>query len=282
MGGKVSSAENLSEIASYISSKIGFTLDKEIGKGGFKQTFKVITKDGSFGALKIYNSSVISERTEREISSMNRCAHDGIAKINTIDKIAFNSNEYLYLIEEYIGGGTLTNRLAQGIMNSTELICFGNQMIDIIEYISGLGLVHRDIKPDNILFRDEGTRVVITDFGIVRGLSEISLTPTFLPSAPGTHGYAAPEQENNMKPHENWRTDQFSCGIVLSLCGLGIHPFGSSQLEAYKAISSFGDTTSVFKESIISSDYSAIQKMVEVWPVNRFRLIKDLRLAWNS
>ena len=271
-----------SEVANEICLKNDYSFDQEIGHGGFKHTYRVFTKEGLPWALKVFQNTAKTERTVREISAMTRCSHRGITKIASISQINIDGDSYLYMIEEYVGGGTLTARLKQGIMSRDEVIDFGNQMIDIIDYISSLGLVHRDIKPDNILFRDVGVSVVLTDFGIVRDLGEVSLTPTFLASAPGTHGFAAPEQETNQKNLENWRTDQFSCGIVFSLCALGMHPFGTTLLEAYQAISTFGDTLPDFKTAIKTTGYYPIQKMVEVWPVNRYRLVQDLRAAWNS
>lgn len=271
----------LSDVASEICRTEGFDFQGEIGHGGFKKTFRVMNQSTPL-ALKIYISSALSERTDREISAMTRCSHHGIARVFDINRIHFNGTEYLYIVEEFIGGGTLSSYLSGHRFNYDDLLAFGNQMIDIIEYVAGLNLIHRDIKPDNILFRDAQLQVVLTDFGIVRDLNQVSLTPTFFMSGPGTPGFAAPEQINNQKPLENWRTDQFSCGIVLSLCAFGINPFGVDQQAAHQAITSFGNPTSEFLANSQSSFYGTIKKMVEVWPVKRFRTIEELRLSWNN
>lgn len=273
---------DFSIVAGNICKTNDLTLIKRVGGGGCKETFQVSTKDGTVLALKIYHPGVKPERTAREIESMTRCFHPGIAKIFSIATFNYEKEEYTYLTEEFIGGGTLSEKLINGIFDIPSVIDLGNQLFSVITHIAELGLVHRDIKPDNILFRENSTQAVVTDFGIVRDLNAESITESFLMSGPGTLGFSAPEQMNNQKPMENWRTDQFACGIVLSMCGLGIHPYGDNIPEIANNIGKYGNTTTIFKERVKTSGLVVLEKMVSAYPARRFRTIPELIMAWNN
>lgn len=151
-----------------------------------------------------------------------------------------------------------------------------------IAHIAALNLVHRDIKPANILFRDNGLDPVITDFGIVRDLEAESLTATWASRAPGTPYYAAPEQMNNEKYLTDWRTDQFSAGILLSIIALNIHPYDDGSGRTLEAIAERWNTTAEFQEAITKNNYPVIGRMVEGWPVKRYRSVAQLIQDWNK
>jgi serine/threonine protein kinase len=140
-------------------------------------------------------------------------------------------------------------------------------------------LVHRDIKPDNIMFRDNSDLPVLVDFGIVRDLSESSITQTWMPMGPGTPYYAAPEQLNNEKHMIKWRTDQFSLGIVLGICLTGNHPFGEtgkSPNDAIIAVASRNKCSEEFKTKVIELGFEGIFKMIEPWPIGRYTTPAEL------
>jgi serine/threonine protein kinase len=273
---------SLSTIAERICATKKYDLVARVGQGGFKETFQVLTKEGESLALKLYQAHAQPERPEREIKAMTRCSHPGIAKIYSVDNFKYDSEDYLYIVEEFIGGGTLNDKLRSGVLDIHTVIDLGNQLFGVLEHISTLGLIHRDIKPDNILFRKNSSNIVVTDFGIVRDLNAESLTATFLPNGPGTFGFMAPELMNNIKPMEDWRTDQFSCGIVLSLSCFNIHPYGREINEIVQTIQRYGNTTLEFRDRVTSSGLIALDRMVSAYPVNRYRTIPELITAWNN
>jgi len=127
-----------------------------------------------------------------------------------------------YLVMEYLGGGSLKDIMAQGVRLSPEQAAtVGEQAASGVSYAHVRGLVHRDVKPENLLFDDEG-RVRITDFGVARALAETNV------SEPGDAllsavRYASPEQAEG-RPVES-KADVYSLGLVLYESMTGVVPF---------------------------------------------------------
>lgn len=195
-------------------------------KGAYKETFKALTADSASVALKILEPSKCNiARSEREIEALQKCDSPFVAKLYDYGRFTTSGgNAYYYSVEEYLHGGTLAERLTP--MLPTDVIqSYAVQLTEALKHLKSQSLVHRDIKPDNIMFRREHDAPVLVDFGLVRDLSASSLTQTWLPQGPGTPFYAAPEQLNNEKSLIGWRTDQFSLGVVLGICLTGQHPF---------------------------------------------------------
>lgn len=273
---------DLEKIAIEICNHIHLNYIKGVGKGAFKQTFHVNDGYGISFALKVYRHDAGIDRIIREIRAMEKCSHSSIAKIISVDTISIQQNTYLYVIEEFLAGGTLQDKLNAGTQFSrSTILTFGNQLLEAIAHIASLNLVHRDIKPANILFRNSGFEPVITDFGIVRDLNAESLTASWALRAPGTPYYAAPEQMNNEKHLTDWRTDQFSCGILLSVIALNMHPYDYGGEITLEAIAERWDTTKTFQEAIRKNNYPVLSKMVEGWPVKRYRTVAKLIQDWN-
>jgi serine/threonine protein kinase len=277
-------SNELSNVALRICEETALSFIKKVGEGSYKETFLVKQDDGSPIALKVYKLGSRKERTNREINAMQRCSHKAIAKLYSISNIEIDQQNYLFAREEYLGGGTLTRHLTRhGTLDTSTILSLGAQLISAIEHIESLGLVHRDIKPDNILFRQGTSEAVVTDFGIVRDLHADSLTTTWLIRGPGTPYFAAPEQLNNDKDLIDWRTDQFSLGVLLSICAIGEHPFNAGDLSIIEVIESVAQREPIsdaIKESLSETGLICIEKMVGAWPAQRFRTPQRLTNAW--
>jgi serine/threonine protein kinase len=153
---------------------------------------------------------------------MQRCSHPNIGRLSAIAGFYHDGIEYLLSAEEFLSGGTLTARLRRGLLRMDELRRFGTQLVSAVAHIASHDLVHRDIKPDNILFRIDDITPVIIDFGLVRDLVGTSLTQTWLMRGPGTPLFAPAEQLRNEQTLIDWRSDQFSLGVVIALRCLSI------------------------------------------------------------
>lgn len=143
--------------------------------------------------------------------------------------------------------------------------------------------MHRDLKPENILLNAD-VAPVIDDFGIVRDLADISLTQSWALRGPGTPYYASPEQLNNEKELIDWRADQFSLGVSLSVVTLGIHPYhrtGMTMDRVVEAVAQRDGPAAQFVTVATAAGLSALTKMTAAWPVGRFRTPQQLAAAWE-
>lgn len=264
-----------------ICEKENYRLIDEEGSGSFKRTYKVEDENGGCFALKIFKTNNFDVRTEREIGAMVKCNHPNIAKIIKIDSYIEN----VYLVEEFFSGGTLAEKMEISLLNFSEVIKFGEQLISAIEHISLLNLVHRDIKPQNLLFNDDKDSIILTDFGLVRDLNESSLTQSFANFGPCTPLFAAPEQLNNDKSLIDWRTDQFSLAITLAIGFFGYHPFESElkdNLDTINRIANRGKYSEKFKSSVEKLGLFSLSRMLSPWPVERYGNIEILKKEWLS
>jgi len=282
----MSDSIDLNELATDICNAQNLELLEFVDQGSYKLTFKVLSNSSTLYALKIYKSPEIDNRSKREIDVMLRCNHPGIAKIKHLDFHVYQEVRFLFLIEEFFGGGTLADILQnRGVFARDRIVALGNNLSQAISYLADKGLVHRDIKPANILFRENSSEPILTDFGIVRDLQATSETKTWLPSGPGTPFFASPEQLINDKKLIDWRADQFSLGITLALCAFGQHPFahnGFSPERTVEEVAKKGQTSEYFQQVIHESNLTALATMVSTWPANRYRTVDLLLEHWNS
>ncbi len=207
----------------------GYQIDKMIGKGGMATVYRATQTSLSRPAvLKVLN---ISGETDHS-NLIDRFLAEGriVASLNhpniiTIYDIGVTDDNALYISMEYIEGGDLKARM--GIPMSPE------EALDILIKIGkGLktaherGVIHRDVKPANILFRDDGTPL-LTDFGIAKQVgNDLDLTSTgvFL----GSPNYVSPEQADGKEI--DGRTDIYSLGCIFYEMLTGEKPFKSETL----------------------------------------------------
>lgn len=277
-------APTLEEIARAICSGRELTFQKKLGEGAFKEVFLVTTAAKEPKALKILKPGLASERTEREVEAMTRCRHANIAKLETVATFTYSSVQYTYLVEEFIGGGTLDELLQKGHLSRDALLPLGAPLIDAVGHVASNDLVHRDIKPANILFR-RADQPVLVDFGLVRDLRKSSVTVTWATCGPCTPLYASPEQLTNDKVIIGWRSDQFSLGVVLAFAGLGMHPFarpGDDPARTVLRVEAREGPSAEFIEAAKKAGLPVLVQMVGNWPVERIRKPADLLKAWHG
>lgn len=276
---------DLTEMAQAICVAKGYAFVERVGEGSFKETFHVRASDGASLALKVLREGNSPQRLQREIDAMSRCRHPNIGVLSSIDVVSRWGSRYLYMTEEYLEGGRLTDKISRGQMTGTELMVLGEVLISAVAHIASQGLVHRDLKPDNIMFRKDGRTAVIVDFGIVRDLSQPTLTQAWLPMGPGTPFYAAPEQLSNQKELIDWRTDQFALGVLLAECALGYHPYSEPGYDATQIVQRVAQRqlpSARFVEESRQQRLPALVRMVAPWPVGRYRTPEELSAAWRA
>ncbi len=273
------------EVAQAYCATNGHRFIGPVGAGAFKETFHVVLATGEPQALKVYQPGFSPERTSRELSAMQRCSHPNIGRLTSIAGFYHDGVQYLLSVEEFLSGGTLTTRLQGGLLSGPEAEDLGRQLARAVVHIASRDLVHRDIKPDNILFRADGVTPVIVDFGLVRDLVRTSLTQTWLMRGPGTPYFAPPEQLRNEKALIDWRSDQFSLGVVVALSAFGFHPYqemGESPAVTVERVAERGLQGARFVDAANQAGMPFLIRMTAPWPVQRFRTPDELQRVWEG
>ncbi|RPI18474.1 MAG: serine/threonine protein kinase [Ignavibacteriae bacterium] len=273
------------DVAKDICKKLNLIYNKFVGNGAFKETFKATTCNSLEIALKIVDLQKISiDRTTREINAIKKCDCPYISKIHEYGQYAYNGTLFIYIIEEFYDDGCLTDRLKYGKVPISDVKKYAFALIKALEHLKTLDLVHRDIKPDNIMFSTKSEYPSLVDFGLVRDLSLPSLTMSWMPQGPCTPYYSSPEQLNNEKHLIKWRSDQFSIGIVLGICLTGKHPFQSTGMNISNVVNHIANRLPCSNEFIIEitkMGFKDILKMLSAWPVQRYINTQDILNIFN-
>jgi Kae1-associated kinase Bud32 len=222
-----------------------FEVLERVGAGGMGEVYRARdTRLDRIVALKVIRASELPgrdrlERFKREARAISRLNHPHICALYDIGE----QDGEAYLVMEYVAGETLADRLERGPLRIEEVLRYGAQIADALDTAHRSGVVHRDLKPNNIMLVREGTKLL--DFGLAKlreeqadraadpttmslGLSEEGLVLGTLP-------YMAPEQLEGRTADA--RADLFALGVVLYEMTTGEPPFrGSSKANLMVAI----------------------------------------------
>jgi serine/threonine-protein kinase len=168
------------------------------------------------------------ERFHREAKAISRLDHSNILTIYDYGE----QDGWTYMVSPYIGGGTLTARLRRGPWSVSEALTILEPLASALDYAHAEGLVHRDVKPSNVLFT-ERDRLVLTDFGIAR-MVESSTLLSQAGLIVGTPMYMSPEQAEGHPAGPV--SDLYSLGVVAYEMLTGRPPFvGETPLALLRA-----------------------------------------------
>lgn len=191
-------------------------------KSGQKNVYRI--HDDRYGVVILKIIEHLDERIRREIDIANQGEISGVPRIFESSDFQANGKNHFYILEEYIEGESLSVIIERGPLPiKTVLKLFENLLLIVVE-LEDLGIVHRDIKPDNIICAEDGSFHLI-DFGIARNLHLPSLTDTEASIGPHTPGYGAPELSQYSKLNISSKADLFSIGVVVFQAISGKHPF---------------------------------------------------------
>jgi serine/threonine protein kinase len=211
-----------SAILSRVGTLIGrYVIEHKLGEGGMGTVYLARSRGGRAVAVKVARPELASDpsfraRFRAEVAAARQVGGFHTAQVVDADPEA----EAPWLATAYIPGPTLSGLVtAQGPMDEKRLRSLGAALAEALEAIHACGLVHRDLKPGNIVMASDGPRVL--DFGIARALESTRLTATG--SAFGTPGYLAPEQA--LGEEVTGAADVFALGAVL-VAAAGGRPFG--------------------------------------------------------
>ncbi|MCJ1757944.1 Stk1 family PASTA domain-containing Ser/Thr kinase [Mammaliicoccus sciuri] len=196
---------------------------KYLGGGGMSNVYlakdKILNRDVAVKVINIppYEKEKAVERFEREVQNTTILSHSNVVNVLDVEE---DDNCY-YLVMEYIEGPTLKEYLCkEGKLSADEAVEMTLQILKGIAHAHHHRIIHRDIKPQNILMTKNGT-LKILDFGIARALSQTALTETN--HVMGSVQYLSPEQAKGQSTDES--SDIYSIGIVLYELLTGHPPF---------------------------------------------------------
>ena len=201
-----------------------YKIEKCLGTGGMSVVFKATDlRDGSAVAIKMLRDDVADDKeslsifmNESKVVSM--LSHPNIVSIRAV---SFKT-EKKYLVMEYIDGISLRTYMdRRGALDFDEFISFSEQILAALEHAHSRGVVHRDIKPQNILVLKDGF-IKVTDFGIAK-VPEKSKGKTISDNAIGTVYYISPEQAAGKSTDS--RSDLYSFGVLMYEMATGRLPF---------------------------------------------------------
>jgi hypothetical protein len=195
-----------------------------VGRGGMGMVFRAVdTKLHRVVAIKalspqLATGSASRVRFVREARAAAAVGHDNIVAIHSVEE----AGPVPYLVMQFIDGPTLQKKLDRtGELSLKEILRIGLQIAEGLAAAHRQGLVHRDVKPANILLENGVERVKITDFGLARAGDDASLTQSGVVA--GTPMYMSPEQADGLPV--DFRSDLFSLGSVLYAMCTGRPPF---------------------------------------------------------
>lgn len=251
---------------------------QELGRGGMALVYRAreraLERDVAIKVLPAaftFDQEFV-ERFQREARTAARLEHPNIIPIYRVGR----AGQVIYFVMKFLRGGTLSDLLKEhGRLRPAEIRRLLIEAGSALGYAAEHGVVHRDVKPDNIML-DEFGRTVLTDFGIAKAATRQRLTGTGL--SIGTPRYMSPEQARAQDT--DFRSDIYSLGIVAYQCLTGSAPFdGDDAFQiGYKHVSE-----PLPRPRLVSEDerslYSVIEKMVAKEPDQRFQSAAELESA---
>jgi hypothetical protein len=208
-----------------------FVLEREIGAGGMSRVF--LGRDEVLDrpvAIKILNPDLgetdIGSRFRREGRTAARLSHPNIVQVYDAGEGEFEGRETSFIVMEYVSGGDLKDLIdGRGVLSGAELARLSGAAAGLV-HAHERGVIHRDIKPHNILITGSGS-VKVTDFGVARALDATYATRTG--SYLGTALYSPPEQlrGEGVTP----KSDVYSLGVTLYHAATGQTPFVGTPIE---------------------------------------------------
>ncbi len=191
-----------------------YDVGQPLGSGGMGEVFlardRVLGRDVALKVLRkqYAGDSEFAERFKREARSAASLSHPNIVQVYDRGDTEDGSS---YIAMEYVPGGTLKEKVvSEGPLGTREAAALGAQVAEALEAAHERGMVHRDIKPQNVLLTDRGDAKV-ADFGIARAGSSVTISRTG--SVMGTAGYMSPEQA--LGEPATPKSDLYSLGVVL-------------------------------------------------------------------
>ena len=256
-----------------------YTIEHEIGSGGMATVYlaRDIKHDRKV-ALKVLRPDLAAalgpDRFIREIRIAARLTHPHILPLHDSGE----ANGFLYYVMPYIDGESLRAKIErQGELPVHDAAKILSEVVDALAHAHGQGIVHRDVKPDNVLM--SGQHALVTDFGVAKAISEATgrqeLTTAGV--ALGTPTYMAPEQAA-AAPHIDHRADIYAVGVLAYELLAGRPPFEGATPQAILAahVMEPPDPITKHRPAVSPAMAELVMKCLEKKPADRWQTCDEL------
>ena len=262
-----------------------YQIIKPIGQGGFGKTY--LAKDlqlpgNPLCVVKQFHPAVSSPNfldVARRLFNTEAQALQKLGNHKCIPQLLahFEEEEEFYLVQQYIEGNTLSQELIPDQFWSEEdIIKFLQECLQTLDFIHNQGVIHRDIKPDNLIRRKHDQKIVLVDFGSVKEVINSQTQIIQSTVAVGTRGYMPTEQARG-KPRIT--SDLYALGIIAIQAATGVHPIDLQEDEN-------GEIIWQSQANISSKLVDILSKMVRYHFKDRYQsaseILKDLKSLTND
>ena len=271
-----------------------YRVDEVIGHGGMAQVHRGYDLTlGREVAIKILDPELARDtafrtRFRMEAQAASRMSHPSIVRVFDAGDPAANPSTASgtqgsepYIIMELVRGTLLKDIIAAGPLSVADAIRYADGILEALDYSHRAGVVHRDIKPGNVMITENGT-VKVMDFGIARAVSDSSSTVAETTQIIGTAAYFSPEQAKGESVDA--RTDLYSTGVVLYEMLTARQPFrGDSPVAvAYQHVSETPVPPSEVNEDLPRSLDAVVLRALAKDPYQRFPDSGSFRAALHA
>ncbi|MGO8949521.1 MAG: serine/threonine-protein kinase [Ktedonobacterales bacterium] len=257
-------------------------IEELLGQGGMARVYRGkqenLDRQVAIKVLPPYYAAdpAFVERFKLEARAMAQLSHPNIVIIHDSGE----ETGRLYIIMEYVAGGTLKQKMASGMMLS-EVTRIIHEVASALTYAHSRGIVHRDVKPVNVLIDTTG-RAVLSDFGIAKVL-QTSAALTQSGAGVGTPEYMSPEQCRGSGTVDA-RADIYALGVMLYEMLTGHTPFEADNYTAlaHSHIYESVPLPSKLNPRVSPAVQSVVMKALEKDPVDRFQKATDMAIALDQ
>jgi Protein kinase domain len=237
-------------------------------RNGLDVALKIVPREGKAG-----------HRAEREAEAAARLRHERCLRAYGVG----SDSGHVYIAYEYVGGRTLREAMRSGELSDARAVEAAGQILDGLAHAHGRGIVHRDVKPTNVLLADhEGVSVRLLDFGLAR--FDEAETLTAVGDVPGTLAYISPERLRGEEAEP--ASDVWAAGVVLWEALAGKHPFWGVPLpQMASAIEAGAPPLQVERPDLPKPLLAAVERALHPDPAQRpsaAALADELRQAWEE
>ncbi len=255
-----------------------YILEKELGRGGMGAVY--LARDVQLDrpvAIKFLPPDLAARpdlraRFLQETRTAASFSHPNIVPVHAVEE----RDKVLCFVMGYVDGETLSKKVSRaGPLPTGEAVRLLQEAAWALSYAHGRGIVHRDVKPDNILMDRASGRAMITDFGISRS-QDTTGGLTMVGELIGTPQFMSPEQATGEAL--DGRSDLYSLGVVGFFALTGRYPFEASSTQGYLAahITKPAPSIASFRPELPASLSSAIDRLLEKDPARRFQTGEEL------